>query len=237
MSSANVLPSAPAFDESETQILYPQLPSQPDNLRHSTPVQKLGSTQLYPSLAENFRLTEISVIEKKIADEAEHYRLVLKKYKKARKVIHYSVVSLGAVSAFLSSGAVATSLTGVGIVAGAPMAGIAALSGFASTGLSAINKKLERKVNKHTKIQALALAKHDSIKSYVSTALENNNVSDTEFKQITREMQKYREIKDTLRSNFTKKQTVSPPPDLEKIKSQIRQEFRKKLAASSANLN
>ncbi|KAJ7390884.1 hypothetical protein OS493_021781 [Desmophyllum pertusum] len=237
MSSANVLPSAPAFDESETQILYPQLPSQPDNLRHSTPVQKLGSTQLYPSLAENFRLTEISVIEKKIADEAEHYRLVLKKYKKARKVIHYSVVSLGAVSAFLSSGAVATSLTGVGIVAGAPMAGIAALSGFASTGLSAINKKLERKVNKHTKIQALALAKHDSIKSFVSTALENNNVSDTEFKQITREMQKYREIKDTLRSNFTKKQTVSRPPDLEKIKSQIRQEFRKKLAASSANLN
>ncbi|KAJ7369420.1 hypothetical protein OS493_039113 [Desmophyllum pertusum] len=237
MSSANVLPSAPAFDESETQILYPQLPSQPDNLRHSTPVQQLGSTQLYPRLAENFRLTEISEIEKKIADEAEHYRLVLKKYKKARKVIHYSVVSLGAVSAALSSGAVATSLSGVGIVIGAPLAGIAALSGFASTGLSAINKKLERKSNKHTKIQALALAKHDSIKSFVSTALENNNVSDTEFKQITREMQKYREIKETLCSNFTKKQTVSRPPDLEKIKSQIRQEFRKKLAASSANLN
>lgn len=219
MSHANVLPSAPDFDVG--QAPHSQQTTQP----------------IYPSLAENFRLTEISKIEKEIADEAEHYRLVLKKYRKARKAIHYSVVSLGALSAILSSGAVATSLSGVGIVIGAPVAGIAALTGFVSTGLSAINKKLERKVDKHMKIQALALAKHDTIKSYVSTALENNNVSDTEFKQITRELQKYREIKETLRSNFTKKQTDSRQPDLEKIKNQIRQEFRKKLATSSTNLN
>jgi len=69
--------------------------------------------RLYPSLpettnAENFRRTEISKIEKEISAEVEHYRLVLKKYKKVRKAIHYSVVGLGAVTAALSSGAVAT---------------------------------------------------------------------------------------------------------------------------------
>ena len=64
------------------------------------------------------------------------------------------------------------------------------------------------KVNKQTKIQALALAKHDSIKCYVSKALENNNVSNTEFQQITREMQKYSEIKETLRSNFSKNRPI-----------------------------
>ena len=106
---------------------------------------------IYPSLpetmnAENFRLTEISRIEKEISAEVEHYRLVLKKYKKAWKALHYSLVGLGTVTAVLSSGAVATSLTGVGIVVGVPVAGIAALSGAVSTGLSIVNKELERKV-------------------------------------------------------------------------------------------
>ncbi|KAL9966857.1 hypothetical protein ACROYT_G024987 [Oculina patagonica] len=103
MSSANVLPSAPAYGDREETQLYPSLPTN----------------------AENFRLTEISKIEKEISAEAEHYRLVLKKYKKVREVIHYSVVCLGAVTAALSSGAVATSLTGVGIVIGVPVAAVA----------------------------------------------------------------------------------------------------------------
>ena len=54
MSSANVLPSAPP-----AETLYPVLAAP----------------------AENFRLTEISRIEKEISDQVEHYRLVLKKYK------------------------------------------------------------------------------------------------------------------------------------------------------------
>ena len=44
-------------------------------------------TQLYPNLpnAETYRLTAISQIEKRLSDETEHYRVVLKKYKKAQK--------------------------------------------------------------------------------------------------------------------------------------------------------
>ena len=46
--------------------------------------------RIYPSLpettnAENFRLTEVSKIEKEISVAVEHYRLVLKKYKKPGK--------------------------------------------------------------------------------------------------------------------------------------------------------
>ena len=215
MSSANVLPSAPP--EIETQ-LYPKLPETTN--------------------AENFRLTEISKIEKEISDEVEHYRIVLKKYKKVRKVIHYSVVSLGAVTAVLSSGAFATSLTGVGIVIGAPVAALAALSGVASTSLSVINKKLERKVNKHSRIYALAISKNDSINSSVSQALDNNLVSDMEFKLITREMQKYRQLKETSRSSFKQKNKQnSRQPDIEKIKREIQDEFLKKLVQYNTNLN
>ncbi|KAL9965090.1 hypothetical protein ACROYT_G028839 [Oculina patagonica] len=218
MSSANVLPSAPAYGDREETQLYPSLPTN----------------------AENFRLTEISKIEKEISAEAEHYRLVLKKYKKVRKVIHYSVVCLGAVTAALSSGAVATSLTGVGIVIGAPVAAVAAVSGAASTGLSVINKKLERKVNKHSRILALAVAKHDSINSSVSQALNDNLVSDKEFQLILREMQKYRQLKETFRSIFAHKQTNSQP-DIEKIRQEImkaeRQKMKKKLLESTTDIS
>ena len=118
--------------------------------------------QPYPNLpaitnADNFRLTEV-----------EHYRLVLKKYKKARKAVHYSAVGLGTVAAALSSGAIAASLTGIGIVVATPVAGVAASTGAASTGLTVLNKKLDRKVDKHSRLHSLAIAKHDSINSSVS---------------------------------------------------------------------
>ena len=140
-------------------------------------------------------------------------------------------------TAALYSGAVATSITGVGIAIGAPVAAVAAVSGAASTGLSVINKKLERKVNKHSRIHALAVAKHDSINSSVSQALNDNRVSHMEFQLITREMQKYRQLKGTLRSNFAQKQTNSRQPHIEQIKNEIWKEFRKKRTASSTNLN
>ena len=76
-------------------------------------------------------------------------------------MFHYSVVCLGAVTVALSSGAVATSVTGVGIVIGAPVAAVAIVPGAASTGLSVINKRFEPKVNKHSRIHSQAVAKHD----------------------------------------------------------------------------
>jgi len=209
MSLANLLPPSTPPAENERRI-YPSLPKMMN--------------------AENFWLTEISRIEKEISAEVEHYRVVLKKYKKARKALHYSLVGLGAFTAVLSSGAVAISLTGVGIVVGAPVAGIATLSGAVSTGLSVVNKKLERKVNKHSRIHSLAIAKHGSINLAVSQALNDNRVSDTEFQLITREMQKYRQLKETLRSNFARIQTNPIQPDIEKIRNQVREEYRKKLA-------
>ena len=82
----------------------------------------------------------------------------------------------------------------------------------------------------------LAVAKHDSINSFVSQALDDNKVSDNEFKLIAREMQKYRQLKESLRSNFAskprKKQSEPASGDLEKLKqdirTEVREEYRKK---------
>ena len=179
--------------------------------------------------ADNFRLTKVSKIKNEIADETEHYRLVLKKYKKARKAIYYATVCLGSLTTALSAGAIATPLTGVGIVVGKPLAAVAAFSGASSTGLTAINKKLERKGNKHTKIHALAVAKHDSINSYVLKSLDHIRVTDLEFQKVSSEIQKYRQLKETLRSKFAEKNNVnSPKLDPGTIRNEVRQKLRKK---------
>ena len=67
MSSANVLPSAPP--ESSPEPLYPIL-TEP---------------------AENFRLQKIDEIAKVLGHEVGHYRLVAKKYKRAKKFVKVGV--------------------------------------------------------------------------------------------------------------------------------------------------
>ena len=208
MSASNVLPSAPPVETQSS--LYPNITSEYND--------------------DNFRLTEISQIKKRIADETEHYRLVLKKYKKARKAIHYSAVSLGSLTTILSAGAITTSLTGIGLIASIPLATVAGLSGAFSTALTAVNKKLELKVEKHTKIHALAVAKHDTINRHVSKALTDNKFTHLEFETVSSEIENYYQLKDKLRSKFVEKNKASSPqPDPDTIRNEVREELLKKL--------
>ena len=159
----NVLPSAPAYD----QQLYPMQ----------------ESTQLN---AEDFRLKKINDLLKELSDEVEHYRQVAKKYKRSHSMVHTSAVGLGSLSVGLSSGALATALTGFGIVASPALAGVATLCGLGSVGFAAASKRLERKVTKHEKIYTLAQAKRNSVNELVSKALADKQISDVEFHIITR---------------------------------------------------
>ena len=152
MSSANVLHDHGPYAPSEGVVAEQQY------------------TPLYPSLpnAETFRVSEISKIEKQISHESEHYRLVLKKYKKAQKATSYAVAGLGIATTALSSGAVASALTGVGIIASVPLGVVGGVCGIVSTVLMGASKKLEKKVNKHSRLSSLAAAKHNTIKTSVS---------------------------------------------------------------------
>ena len=190
---------------------------------------------LYPTLpnAETFRLGEISRINKEMAEEAQHYRLVLTKYKKAQKALSFTVAGLGVVTTAMSLGAVASALTGVGIVVAVPLGAVGNVCGAVSTGLVAANKKVENKVNKHARTSLLVSVEHTAINALVSKALDNNSISDAEFKIITHEMEKYRKITDAL--HHANRPTSAA--DLEKIREEVRDEMRKKIAAAGAALN
>ena len=207
----NVLPSAPAYNEA--QQLYP--------------TQEL--TQLN---AEDFRLKKIYDLLKELSDEVEHYRQVAKKYKRSHSMVHTSAVGLGTLSVGLSSGALATALTGFGIVASPALAGVATVCGLASVGFAAVSKRLNRKVTKHEKIYTLALAKRNSVNELVSKALTDKQISDVEFRIITREVERYHELKAEIRTGG-RQSAVTPDvatqtqaPDLEKLKEELREEVK-----------
>ena len=109
----NVLPSAPEYDAAQTQQPQPQ---------QLYPTQELAQLS-----AEDFRLKKINDLLKELSDEAEHYRQVAKKYKRTHSIVHRSAVGLGSLSVGLSSGALATALTGFGILASPALAGVATL--------------------------------------------------------------------------------------------------------------
>ena len=107
--ASNVLPSAPAYEQTETQTtLYPILPTQPDN---------------------NFRLQKANEVLKYLSDEVSHYRLVAKKYKRTKTIIYYASFSSGGISGFLSAGGVAAAFTGIGIPAAIPIGCVASYLG------------------------------------------------------------------------------------------------------------
>ena len=165
--------------------------------------------------------------------------------------MHKSAVVLGSLSVGLSSGALATALTGFGIVASPALAGVATVCGLTSVGFAAASKRVERKVTKHEKIYTLALAKRNSVNELVSKALEDKQISDLEFRLITREVEQYHQLKGEIRDGVKKKVTqelatqTPAPPDLEKLKSELRKEvaleFQKKVslltAVSKSDLN
>ena len=241
----NVLPSAPAYNEAQLQQQQQQLSLYPTH-------------ELAQLNAEDFRLKKINDLLKELSDEVEHHRQVAKKYKRTHSIVHRSAVGLGSLSVGLSSGALATALTGFGIVASPALAGVATVCGIASVGFAATSKRVERKVTKHEKIYTLAQAKRNSVNELVSQALADKQISDIEFRIITREVEKYHALKTEIRAGgggggggggqpavTTDASPQTQAPDLEKLKEELRKEvkleFQKKVslltAVSKSDLN
>ena len=113
-----------------------------------------------------------------------------------------------------------------------------------SAGFTVVSKQLERKVTKHENIYTLALAKLNSVYELVSKALTDKKISDSEFTIILREVEKYHELNAAIRDGVKKKankETQTQPPDLDKLKGELRkeikQEFQKKINLLTAVSN
>ena len=88
------------------------------------------------------------------------------------------------------------------------------------------------------------MAKRNSVNELVSQALADKQISDIEFRIITREVEKYHTLKAEIRAGGGKQvarpevATQTQEPDLEKLKDELRKEvkreFQKKVSLLTA---
>jgi len=195
MSSANVLPSAP--------------PEEP----------------LYPVLtapAENFRLQKIDEMANTLGQEVRHYRLVAKKYKRAKKFVNWSAAGSSVLSAAFSSASLDSALSVVGLPAIVPLGGVGGCFDLVSSGLIIASRKLEAKIKKHQEITPLTVAKRDTVNRLLSKALNNNAVSAHEFDIILSEFQQYNVLKEQVRANLLRQPSSGKIVDADKLEKEIR---------------
>ena len=103
------------------------------------------------------------------------------------------------------AGGVALLSTVVAAPAVIAIEGVALFTGLLSIIGKYSVKKSTSKAENHEKIKTIASAELDTIASHISKALNNNKVTDEEFQLIVEELEKYKVMKEEVRSKTKKK--------------------------------
>ena len=193
--------------------------------------------ELYPQLQPDFRMQKINEISAALNKEVGHYRVVGKKYKRAKKFVNWSAAGSSGLSFVFSSASFGSALSVVGLPATIPLGGVGGAFAFLS-GLIVASKKLDSKIKKHQEIVTLAIAKRDTVDRLISKTLADNQITDGEFQLIMTEFSQYNVLKEAVRAKLTRKPSK---PNVDKIRkdvrSEVEEEFRKKINALTAVSN
>ena len=204
--------------------IYPKLPT----IRESPSAPAIELTEMGNNQGHTYRLKVISDIQKFLENEISKRDAFSKKYFRVARVVSnvdnvLITITIGARAAgvvLLSTVVVAPIVLGLEI--GAITTGFISLIG------NNVVKKTTTKAEKHLKIKMLASAKLDTIASHISKAMMDDYISDEEFKLIMEELNKYKAMKEEIRSNSKKKLKEEEEESLiEKGRQEARESFRK----------
>ena len=192
--------------------LYPKLPTAP-------PIEDQG---------QGYRLQKINEIQAFLGNEVTTKEALSKKYFGTARIVDNGDTVLTAIT--LGGGARGIGLLSTVIAAPTVIVieSVALFTGFLSIiGKYSVKKSIS-KAEKHKKIKTIASAKLDTITSHVSKALSNNNVTDEEFRLILEELEKYKVMKEEVRSKTKKKiATETEEMLIERERQEARESFRK----------
>ena len=209
--------------EMKEKKIYPSLP----DVRENPSAPNIVNTDL-DDRGHSYRLKVITDVQKFLEEEIQKRDALSKKYFRVAKIVNVADnVLIGMTICAEGAGAVLLS-TGVG----APLALDLGISGAATGAISLIGnivvKKTTTKAEKHLKIKTLAAAKLDTVASHISKAMMDNFISDEEFKLIMEEMNKYKAMKEEIKSNTKKKlKTEEEESLIERGRQEARESFRK----------
>ena len=190
----------------------------------TTPLQPTAPLQ-----PDNFRLQHITEIQKNLQDELNNYSRCRRRYNSAFNTVSniHSAVSFGTIAT--SSTGLGLIISGIGAPAGIALASVSVGCGIGSLMSDFLLKKINKKLQKHIAISQLANSKMTSIQKLISTALEDGNISDSDFKKIIDDYENYQSQKQSIQSKM-----MTSPTDINSIKNRFLEEG-KKLGMEEAN--
>ena len=203
--------------------IYPELPTIRE--QPSAPNVVNGGSD---DRGHSYRLNIIREIQAFLEGEIKNREAFSKKYFRIAKVVNMIDNALITITIGAEGTGAVLLATGVG----APFALALGISGVVTGAVSLFgnifSKKATTKAEKHLKIKTLAIAKLDTITSHISKAMMDNFISDEEFKLIMEEMEKYKALKEDIRSKTKKKlKTEEEESLIEKGRQEARESFRK----------
>ena len=192
--------------------------------------------ELYPQLPPDFRMQKINEISAALNGEVSHYRVVGKKYKRAKKFVNWSAAGSSGLSFVFSSASFGSALSVVGLPATIPLGGVGGAFALFSSGLIVASKKLDSKIKKHQEIVMLAIAKRATVDRLLSKTLADNQITDSEFHLIMTEYSQYNVLKEAVRAKLTRKPS-RPNFDMIRrdVRSEVEEEFRKNALTAASN--
>lgn len=164
----------------------------------------MENDKICPTINEDngssFRLQQIYIIRDNIKKAFVHHEQIRKKYARTRSVLNKIAICSGSLSVGLSASALGTGLSTVGIPVAVPLGVLSVCMVILSTVTGSISKKLSKDVQKHGNIAMLSTTKLNTINDIVSKSLNDNIISDQEFYMIIDEMEKYNQMRQSIRN-------------------------------------
>ena len=202
--------------------IYPELPTIREN--PSAPVVNGGADDR----GHSYRLNIIREVQNFLEEEIKKREACSKKYFRIADIVN--IVDNALIITTIGAEGTGAVLLATGV--GAPFALALGISGAITGGISLIgnifSKKATTKAEKHLKIRTLAAAKLDTITTHISKALIDDFISNEEFNLIMEEMNKYKALKEEVRSNTKKKlKTEEEESLIEKGRQEARESFRR----------
>ena len=212
--------------------LYPTLPNRIEN-----PTAPDIEMEHLNDGGHSYRLKVISDVQKFLEEEIAKRDAFSKKYFRIAKFTNTDdsiliTITLGAgvTGAALLATVVAAPIV-LGLEIGAAATGLISLLG------NVVMRKTTIKAEKHIKIKMLASAKLDTIASHISKALMDNYVNDEEFKLVMEELNKYKAMKEEIRSNTKKRIKEEEVQSLiERGRQEARESFRRLVEKSKTGI-
>ena len=196
----------------EMKDIYPKLPRAP-------PIEDQG---------QGYRLQKINEIQTFLEKEVTTREALSKKYFRAARIVDNVDTVLIAITIGGGAGGIGLLSTVIAVPAVIAIEGVALFMGLLSIIGKCSVKKSTSKAEKHEKIKTIASAKLDTITSHISKALSDNKVADEEFQLILEELEKYKVMKEEVRSKTKKKiATETEEMLIERGRQEACESFRK----------